>query len=139
MINAQILQGQWNEIKGTLKEHWGILTNDDLRRFDGDLDKLVGLIQRKTGESRDVVQKYLEEVTADASSALSSVVETARGYASQATGSARDAYGQMTDQIRERYSDAEDVVRSRPAESVAVAFGTGIFIGLIVGLVMRSR
>ncbi len=32
MINAQILQGHWNEIKGILKQHWGDLTGDDLRR-----------------------------------------------------------------------------------------------------------
>jgi uncharacterized protein YjbJ (UPF0337 family) len=139
MINEQILQGQWNEIRGTLQEHWGILTNDDLRRFDGNLDKLVGLIQRKTGESRKAVQRYLEEVTADASSAISSAAETARGYASRATETAQDALGRVTNQMRERYGDAEDIVRSSPAESVAVAFGAGLFVGLIAGLVMRSR
>jgi ElaB/YqjD/DUF883 family membrane-anchored ribosome-binding protein len=31
------------------------------------------------------------------------------------------------------------MVRRRPAESVAVAFGTGLVVGLIVGLVASSR
>ena len=47
MINAQILQGHWNEIKGILKQHWGDLTGDDLRRFSGDVDQLVGMIHAR--------------------------------------------------------------------------------------------
>ena len=51
MINQQTLEGHWNEIKGALKEHWVELTNDDVRRFNGDVDQLVGTIQRRTGET----------------------------------------------------------------------------------------
>ena len=139
MINAQTLQGQWNEIKGTLKQHWGALTNDDLRVFNGNVDQLVGLIQRKTGESRDAVHKYLEDVTADASSIVSSAVETARGVVDRASGAVHDAYDGVSDRMRDRYADAEEMVRSRPVESIAFAFGAGVFAGIIVGLVMRHR
>jgi len=51
MINEQVLQGNWNEIKGKIRSKWGQLTNDDLQSFDGNVDRLVGLIQRKTGEA----------------------------------------------------------------------------------------
>ena len=40
---------------------------------------------------------------------------------------------------REGYEEAQRMVRRRPAESVAVAFGTGLVVGLIVGLVASSR
>ena len=34
MVNAQVLQGQWNQIRGELKKKWGQLTEDDLRSLD---------------------------------------------------------------------------------------------------------
>jgi len=52
-VNQQTLEGNWNEIKGKLHERWGQLTQDDLQRARGDVDQLVGLIQRKTGEARN--------------------------------------------------------------------------------------
>jgi uncharacterized protein YjbJ (UPF0337 family) len=139
MINAEMLQGQWNEFKGTLKQHWGELTSDDLRRFNGDVDRLVGLIQRKTGETRESVQDCLEELTADGSSTLSHAAETARKYANGAVSSVQDAYADSANRMRERYSDVEDMVRTRPAESVVLAFGAGLLAGVIAGLVMRKR
>ncbi len=139
MINAQTLQGNWNEIKGSLKEQWGALTSDDLRSFNGNVDQLVGLIQRKTGETRDAVQKFLEEATADGSSFIASAAQTARDYANRAAESAADTYENVADHVRGGYSDAQGMVRSRPAESVAVAFGVGMIAGLLVGLTLRSR
>ena len=35
MINAQELQGQWNKIRGQVKEKWGQLTDDDLGTNSG--------------------------------------------------------------------------------------------------------
>jgi uncharacterized protein YjbJ (UPF0337 family) len=139
MINAQMLQGQWNEIRGTLKEHWGALTNDDLRKFDGNVDQLVGMIQRKTGETREAVRHFLEEVTKDGSSVVASTAEAVREYASNTADALQDTYGQVANQFRDRYADVEETVRTNPAESVAVAFGAGVVVGLIVGLVIRAR
>ena len=60
-MNEQTLQGHWNEIKGGVKKKWGQITDDDLRMAQGDVDRLVGTIQRKTGEGRDAIMKFLEE------------------------------------------------------------------------------
>jgi uncharacterized protein YjbJ (UPF0337 family) len=139
MINAQTLQGHWNEIKGSLKEQWGALSADDLRSFNGNVDQLVGMIQRKTGETREAVQKFLEEATADGSSFIAAAAQTARDYANRAAESAADTYESVTDQVRDTYSDAEGMVRTRPGQSVAVAFGVGMIAGLLVGLTLRQR
>ena len=85
MVNQQTLQGNWNEIKGKLRTKWGQLTNDEVQVFDGNVDRLVGLIQRKTGEARESVEKYLEEVGASSASGIAQAAETVRGYAKQAT------------------------------------------------------
>jgi len=46
MVNAQVLQGQWNQVRGELKKKWGQLTDDDLRFNNGNIDQLVGKIQQ---------------------------------------------------------------------------------------------
>ena len=84
MVNEQTLQGNWNEIKGKLRNKWGQLTNDDLQQARGNIDQLIGLIQRKTGEARSSVEKFLEEATAGGAGALNEAAETAREYAQQA-------------------------------------------------------
>ena len=40
-INAQELQGQWNNLRGQVKQKWGQLTDDDLQIHQGNVDQLV--------------------------------------------------------------------------------------------------
>jgi uncharacterized protein YjbJ (UPF0337 family) len=51
------LKGDWNIIKGQLKQKWAHLTDDDLRFNDGKQDELMGRIQKRTGETREAVEK----------------------------------------------------------------------------------
>ena len=67
MINQTTLKGNWNEIKGKLRSHWGQLSNDDIQAFNGNVDQLVGLIERKTGETRAAVEDYLDQLTENGS------------------------------------------------------------------------
>jgi len=48
-----ILQGNWKQIKGQVKEWWGDLTDDDLTEIDGKRDKLVGRLQERYGYTRE--------------------------------------------------------------------------------------
>jgi uncharacterized protein YjbJ (UPF0337 family) len=139
MVNQQELQGNWNQIKGALKEKWGKLTNDDLREFDGNVDELVGIIQRKTGAAREAIERFLEQITSEGSSTLRGAASTAREYAHQASGAIRDTYDQVAGNVRGGFAGAERVVQRNPSISVGVAFGAGLVAGVIVGLVMRSR
>ena len=54
------LKGQWNELKGRVKERWGELTNDDLDRIEGRRDQLVGAIQQQYGRARDEAEREVE-------------------------------------------------------------------------------
>lgn len=137
MVNQQTLQGNWNEIKGKLRTKWGQLTNDDVQTFDGNIERLVGLIQRKTGEARGSVEHYLEEVTGNGAASFAQAAETAKEYASQAAESLQQTSKQAADSIKHGYEEAEKMVRERPAESLAVCFGAGILVGLVVGVMMR--
>jgi uncharacterized protein YjbJ (UPF0337 family) len=138
-INAQALQGQWNQVKGQVRERWGQLTDDDLQIQGGNIDQLVGRIQQRTGETRDVIEKFLTDLTARGSSAVAQATEAVSQYAQQASDRLRDHYSDLSGQARERYDHAQDIVRHNPGQSVAVAFGIGLAAGLIVGLSLRSR
>jgi len=150
MVNQQTLQGNWNEIKGKLRTKWGQLTNDDLQSAHGSVDQLVGLIQRKTGEARGSIEKFLEDSSSGGASALSDAADTAREYAHQAmeqvqqrshqaADQLRQGYDQASDAVRQGYEDAEQMIRERPAESAAVCFGVGMLVGVVLGLALRSR
>lgn len=138
-INAQQLQGQWNNLRGQVKEKWGQLTDDDLQLSEGNVDQLVGKIQQRTGEGREAIEHYLTDLVSRGSSTISNLTENAGQFAQQATERLRDSYGQVADQARQRLGDATNMVRSNPSESVAVAFGIGIAAGLLLGLAMKSR
>ncbi|HLJ11859.1 MAG TPA: CsbD family protein [Planctomycetaceae bacterium] len=146
MLNQQVLQGNWNEIKGKIRSKWGELTNDDVQHFDGNVDRLVGLIQRKTGEGRDSVERFLNEVTSSGGGAVGQATETVRDYAQQAaeriqTGArqAAESVRQGYDSLREGYEGAEEMVRRRPTESAAVCFGLGVLTGLMVAFVIQRK
>jgi uncharacterized protein YjbJ (UPF0337 family) len=55
------IKGDWNVIKGKLKQKWAKLTDDDLRYAEGKQDELLGRIQKVTGETREAVQKAIKE------------------------------------------------------------------------------
>ena len=63
MVNTQVLQGQWNQVRGQLKKKWGQLTDDDLKFANGNIDQLIGRIQHKTGEAREAIEGFLDELT----------------------------------------------------------------------------
>src|SRR5580700_3926202 len=123
MINEETLQGNWNEIKGKLRKRWGQLSGDELQDFNGNIDQLVGMIKRKTGEARNTVENYLDELTARGSAGVAQATENVRQYAQQAAERFQESSRQAADALRESYEDAEEFVRQRPTESVAVCFG----------------
>ena len=51
-------------MKGSVKERWGKLTDDDLDVIDGKHDQLVGKIQERYGVAKDAAQKQVDEWTA---------------------------------------------------------------------------
>jgi uncharacterized protein YjbJ (UPF0337 family) len=56
------LKGNWNQLKGKVKQAYGDLTDDDLTHEEGKDDELLGKLQTKTGKTRDEVVKWLESL-----------------------------------------------------------------------------
>lgn len=59
------LKGNWNLIKGNLKQKWADLTDDELLYEEGKEDELLGRIQKKTGETKDSLNKFIESMKFD--------------------------------------------------------------------------
>ncbi len=64
MNNLQI-KGDWNILKGKLKQKWADLTDDDLDYVDGKKDELIGRIQKRTGQERELIEKEFEDFDKD--------------------------------------------------------------------------
>jgi uncharacterized protein YjbJ (UPF0337 family) len=55
------IKGDWNITKGKLKQKWASLTDDDLQYASGKQDELFGRIQKRTGETREAIEKAIKE------------------------------------------------------------------------------
>jgi uncharacterized protein YjbJ (UPF0337 family) len=60
-MNSDQLKGKWKQVKGSVKERWGKLTDDDLDVIDGKHDQLIGKVQERYGIAREAAQKQVEE------------------------------------------------------------------------------
>lgn len=56
------LKGNWNVIKGKLKQGYGRLTDDDLTYVEGQEEELVGRIQKKIGFTTAEVRHLLDQL-----------------------------------------------------------------------------
>jgi uncharacterized protein YjbJ (UPF0337 family) len=60
-MNRDTLKGDWNQLKGKVKEAWGKLTDQDLDVIEGKRDQLIGLIQKNYGIARDEAERQVQE------------------------------------------------------------------------------
>ena len=59
-MDNQTLKGEWNQLKGTVKQKWAELTDDDLTHIEGDSDRLVGRVQERYGHSREDAERDVD-------------------------------------------------------------------------------
>jgi uncharacterized protein YjbJ (UPF0337 family) len=60
-MNKDTIKGNWKELKGKAKVHWGKLTDDRLEVIAGKRDQLAGEIQHAYGVSRDEAEKQITD------------------------------------------------------------------------------
>ncbi len=52
-MNKLQIKGNWNVLKGKMKQKYADLTDEDLKYADGKEDELLGRLQKKTGKSKE--------------------------------------------------------------------------------------
>jgi uncharacterized protein YjbJ (UPF0337 family) len=60
-MNTFHIKGDWNIAKGKLKKKYAQLTDNDLRYEEGQEDELIGRIQKRTGDTKEAVEKLVDE------------------------------------------------------------------------------
>jgi len=56
------LKGNWNIMKGKLKQQYAELTDDDLQYVEGKEDELLGRIQKRTGKTKQEVKRFIDDL-----------------------------------------------------------------------------
>ena len=64
-MNWDIVQGKWQQFKGSVKEKWGDLTDDDIDQIDGNRDKLSGKLQEKYGWAKEDAERNIDDFVRD--------------------------------------------------------------------------
>ncbi|KGJ13794.1 CsbD family protein [Paracoccus sanguinis] len=60
-MNWDIIQGKWDQLKGSVKEQWGDLTDDEITQIEGNRDKMAGKLQEKYGWSKTEVDEKMND------------------------------------------------------------------------------
>lgn len=60
-MNSDQLQGKWKQLKGSARQQFGKLTDDDLEMIAGSRDKLVGKLQERYGYAREEAQRRADQ------------------------------------------------------------------------------
>jgi uncharacterized protein YjbJ (UPF0337 family) len=56
------IKGNWNQLKGKLKQKYGELTDDDLVYVEGQEDELLGKLQEKTGKTKEQLAEEIKKL-----------------------------------------------------------------------------
>lgn len=61
-MNTTEIKGNWNELKGKLKQKYATLTDDDLMFAEGKEDEMYGNLQQKLGKTKEELHKILTDL-----------------------------------------------------------------------------
>lgn len=56
------IKGNWNVLKGKIKQQYADLTDDDLTYEEGKDDELLGHLQKATGKAREELVKEINKL-----------------------------------------------------------------------------
>jgi uncharacterized protein YjbJ (UPF0337 family) len=59
-MNDSEMKGNWNVIKGKIKQKYGELTDDDLTFAEGKEDEMWGRLQKKVGKTKEEINQEID-------------------------------------------------------------------------------
>jgi uncharacterized protein YjbJ (UPF0337 family) len=60
-MNLNEIKGDWQVVKGQVKERWGKLTDDDMTVIAGKRDQLVGRLRERYGHAEGESERLLKD------------------------------------------------------------------------------
>lgn len=56
------IAGNWNILKGKIKQQYGDMTDNDLTYVEGKEDELLGRIQKASGKTKEEVKEWIDKL-----------------------------------------------------------------------------
>ena len=136
------VEGNWKQVKGNVKRHWGKLTDADLVAIDGRRQELESKLQERYGYTKDRVRKEIDDWYSSTSSQLSETreeladqIDAIRADIERLTSTvgrmANKQLNRAQDKVIETANQTEQAIRQNPLSTVAIAFGLGFLYGVI--------
>ena len=60
-MNWDRIEGNWDQLKGSARERWGKLSDDELQEAKGSRERLSGRIQERYGIAKDEAERQIDE------------------------------------------------------------------------------
>jgi len=68
-MNENELKGNWQNMKGKVREKWGKFTDDDIEVIAGKKDQLVGKLREHYGHAQADAERLVDELEAESEKA----------------------------------------------------------------------
>lgn len=120
MISQEKITKNWHSVVGKVKEKFGQISNDNYSSVQGNIDQLVGLIERKAGQSREQTKKSFSRLQQCGRHFAQPLRKGTSSVQSTPTEMLDDGMKQVSQKAGQGYEYAKDTVARRPAESLAV-------------------
>jgi uncharacterized protein YjbJ (UPF0337 family) len=59
VMNQDMIRGQWKQLSGNIKQHWGKLTDDDLKVTEGSSEYLASKVEQRYGIAHAEAEKQV--------------------------------------------------------------------------------
>lgn len=69
-MNSDQFEGKWKQLKGSVKQRWGKLTDDDVSMMSGQKDQFIGKLQERYGITREQAMREADEWASAANSQM---------------------------------------------------------------------
>jgi uncharacterized protein YjbJ (UPF0337 family) len=129
------VEGDWKQMKGSVKERWGKLTDDDLTVIRGRRDQLEGKLQERYGYAKDRARREIEDWYRSIEFNLADAIETLRTEIQSLTSTvgriANKQIGRAQVRATEAAHDAEEAITQHPFTAIAIAVGLGFLLGVL--------
>lgn len=64
-MNKDEVQGRWDRVSAKIKQTWGELTDDEVKKAEGNKDELIARIREKYGERKEAIAEKLNQLMED--------------------------------------------------------------------------
>jgi uncharacterized protein YjbJ (UPF0337 family) len=61
-VDRNQAKDRWDRIRGRAKRAWGVLADDDIRKAEGSVNRLYGVIKERFGDTEEAIRAKLDKV-----------------------------------------------------------------------------